>query len=73
MHGPKDTNKRIVNKYLIYFSQNHKINKVASGLTDTHMYTYNYQSTTWETMLKVLFSFFGEHGIQYKYLLGGFN
>ena len=61
--GPRDANKyKIVNKALIYFVQNYKMKKAASGPTDTHMYAYEYQSTTWETMLKVLFSFFCEHG-----------
>ena len=26
-----------------------------------------FQSTTWETMLKTLFSYFGEHGVLYKF------
>ena len=41
--------------------------KVATGLADTYTFAYEYQSTTWDTMLKTLFSYFAEHGIQYKH------
>ena len=48
----------------------HKIKKVASGLTGGHRNAYEYQSTTWETMLKLLFSYFSEYGILYKHPKG---
>ena len=37
--------------------------KAASGVAGTD----EYQSTTWDTMLKTLFSYFGEHGVKYKH------
>ena len=66
--GPKSRVKfEIVNRALICFVQNHKRNKAVSGLTDTSPFAYEYQSTTWDTMLKTLFSYFGEHGVLYKH------
>ena len=41
-------------------------NEVDSGLTDGHRCAYRYQSTTSETMLKLLFLYFSEYGIFYK-------
>ena len=41
--------------------------KVSSGLTDDYLYAYQCQSTTWETMLKLLFSYFAEYGILRKH------
>ena len=38
--------------------------KVATGLADTHTFAYEYQSTTLDTILKTLFSYFADHGIQ---------
>ena len=57
----------IINECLICFVRMHKMKKVASGLTDCHRYAYEYQSTTWETMLNLLFSYFAEYGILYKH------
>ena len=66
--GPKTRYKHsIVNNSLICFIQNHKRGKPAPGLSDTHTHAYEYQSTTWDTMLKTLFSFFAENGIMYKH------
>ena len=66
--GPKiRKNYSILNSALICFVQGDKMPKAASGVTSTHAYEYEYQSTTWDTMLKTLFSYFGEHGNQYKH------
>ena len=45
----------------------HKMKKIASGSTDSHRYAYDHQSTTWETMLKLFFSYFAEYRIMYKH------
>ena len=64
--GPKNKAKySIVNSSLICFVQEHKMSKAASGVAGP--YEYKYQSTSWDTMLKTLFSYFGEHGVQYKH------
>ena len=57
----------IINEYLICFVDMHKMKKVASGLTDSHRYAYEYQSTTRITMSNLLFSNFSEYGILYKH------
>ena len=41
--------------------------KAASGVADTLAYAYKYQSSIWDTILKTLFLYFGEHGVQYKH------
>ena len=64
--GPKNKAKySILNSALICFVQGHKMSKAAPGVTGP--YAYEFQSTTWDTMLKTLFSYFGEHGVQYKH------
>ena len=57
----------IINECLICFVCMHKMRKVASGLTDGQRYAYEYQSTTWKTMLRLLFSYFTKYGILYKH------
>ena len=64
--GPKNKVKySILNSSLICFVQGHKMSKPAPGVTGP--YAYEFQSITWDTMLKTLFSYFGEHGVQYKH------
>ena len=45
----------IINESLICFVCMHKKKNISSRLTDGHRYAYEYQSTTWETMLKLVF------------------
>ena len=60
--GPKNKVKySILNSALICFVQGHKMSKVASRVAVA--YAYEYQFTTWDTMLKTTFSYFGEHGV----------
>ena len=61
-----------MSKALIRFVQNHKMKKVGTGLADTHTFAYEYQSRTWDTMLKTLFSNVADHQIQYKHPLMNF-
>ena len=64
--GPKNKVKySILNSALICFVQGHEMSKAASGVSGP--YAYEFQSTSWDTMMKTLFSYFGEHGIQYKH------
>ena len=66
IRGPKNKAKySILNSALICFVQGHKMSKAASGVSGP--YAYEFQSTSWDTMMKTLFSYFGEHGVQYKH------
>ena len=47
-----------INKALTHFVLMQKMKKVASWLNDGHRCDYEYQSITWETMLKLLFFLF---------------
>ena len=58
---------------MIYFDQNDKMGKVASGLTDTHTLLYEYKSTMWDIVLNTRFAFFVDNGIMYKHLTGFMN
>ena len=64
---PKNKDKySILNSALICFVQGHKMSKAAPGVAGTHTRMHEYQSTTLDTMLKTLFSYFGKHVVQYK-------
>ena len=66
--GPKNKSKfEIVNRAMICFVHHHKMNKAAHGMTGTQAFAFEYQSTSWETMIKSLFSFFSEFGVLYKH------
>ena len=66
--GPKCKAKfEILNRALVCFVQQHKMNKVTQGLADIPEFQNEYQPTSWDTMLKNLFSYFAEKGIQYKH------
>ena len=43
------------------------MSKLATGMKSDDAFCREFQSTTWETMLKTLFSYFGEYGVLYKH------
>ena len=66
--GHKNKDKYLIlNSALICFVQGHNMSKATSGVAGTDAYAYQYQSTTWDTILKTLLSYFGEHDVQYKH------
>ena len=66
--GPKSKQKfDILNSALIYFVRHHKMIKIAAGMKKEDAFSQEFQSTSWETMLKTLFLYFGEFGVLYKH------
>ena len=66
--GPKSKDKfDILNSALVCFVKNHKMSKIATGMKKEDRFSREFQSTTWDTMLKTLFSYFGEYGVLYKH------
>ena len=49
------------------FCEKYKMSKTAAGMKKEDRYSREFQSTTWDTMLKTLFSHFGEYGVLYKH------
>ena len=65
--GPKSQQKFVILKRaLLCLVQNHKMNKGIKGMADIHEFKKEYQPTSWDAMLKNLFSYFVEKDIQYN-------
>ena len=66
--GPKSKQKfDILNSALVNFVKYHKITKTAAGMKSEDPFSQEFQSKTWDTMLKTLFLYFGEFRVLYKH------
>ena len=66
--GPKSKQKfDILNSALVCFVKHHKMTKLAAGMKNEDRFSREFQSTSWDTMLKTLFLYFGEFGVLYKH------
>ena len=59
--GPKTPVKfTLLNHPLVLFISKYNMTHVACGLDPSHQFAYKFQSTTWDTNLKLLFLYFGK-------------